>query len=195
MTKPFVTDEDRQLIRTRSRELRREDNSAARRWNAESWSIRHGQHLRPWMLNYAEWLVMCPERPTRTACATQSCLLSRAKIGYAMVRNLEMRPDFIAYCEELQRGPFERARAKYLSRLPEYIDAHKDALDKAQAAGDYRTVAQIAESAIDRVAPKRQEAVAATQVTVVLSPHQLAGFQQYTPAPVEAEIVPDERQS
>ena len=153
-------------------------------------NIRYSQYLRPWMMAYAEWLILGEEVRTITARIVEASQLSRSKISQRALGDLEGRRDFMAYCDELARGPLEQARAKYMRLLPEYIAAHKEALDGARQDKDWKTVASIAESAVDRVLPKKQEAVAATQVNVVISAEQLKGFAEYTAPEVEVEALP-----
>ncbi len=143
------------------------------------------------MLEYAEWVTTRPEPPTRTERRAWLGQRFRFSLNENSVRALERRGDFIAYCAELQRGPFEEARAKFLARLPKMVDAYDEALDAARAKQDYSAVARIAEPALDRVLPKRQEAAAATQVNITLSPQQLAGLSTaYLPPEVEVDALP-----
>lgn len=147
--------------------------------------------MKPWMCAYAEWLTLeALEYPPRVVRRTKANALSRASLTDAHVKALESREDFQAYCEELARGPLEAARAKFRSRFPEYVDAHYEALQTARAEGDHRGVAQIAESALERIMPKKSEAVAATQINVMLTPAQVAGFaSEYVRPRIEAEVV------
>ena len=101
-----------------------------------------------------------------------------------VLRELEERPDFVKYCDELAKGPLEQARAKFVRHFPEYIEAHAEALDTARRAGDYTAVARIAEPVLDRVVPKKAEGVTATQVTIMLTPQQIAGVSAYTAPPM-----------
>lgn len=144
-----------------------------------------------WVLAYAEWLVLDNiESPTRTARRVKANTLSRARLNNRLLKHIEARPDFLAYCDELQHGPLEQARAKFRRRMPEYIDAHHEALGMARDAGDHKALAQIAEAALDRVLPKRDTAVAATQVQIILSPKQAAALTSGAAEEVlDAEII------
>ena len=143
------------------------------------------------MFAYAEWLVLeCDERPTRTQRLVRAKGFARAPVYDRVLRELEERPDFVKYCDELAKGPLEAARAKFQKAFPTYIEAHAEALDSARRAGDYTAVARIAEPVLDRVIPKKAEGMgAAAAVTIILSPGQLKGFSEYTPASVECEVV------
>ena len=115
--------------------------------------------------------------------------IGKVRLGRHALYTLEARDDFQRYLDDITRGPVEQARAKYLRRLPEAVDAYWESLDQARAKKDYTAVAQIVAPAIDRVVPRKQEAVAATQVNIVLSPSQLAGIQHYDAPTIETEIV------
>jgi hypothetical protein len=146
--------------------------------------IRYSVTLMPWMLAYAEWLILeCIEPPKASLRSARARALARAPVSSNQIKLLEARDDFVAYCAELSRGPLERARAKFLAAFPDYVSAHRAALDDAVAAGDYKAVAAISEPVLDRVMPKKTEAVAATQINITLSPEQIAGVTAYE-APV-----------
>lgn len=161
------------------------------RTRATSEVIQYASTLRPWMCAYAEWLTLeCAEYPSRQGRRLKANQLSRATLKDAHVKALEARVDFRDYCDELQRGPLEAARAKFRSRFPEYVDAHYEALKAAQAEGDHRGAAQIADAALERIMPKKAEVAAATQVNITLSPAQVAGFNtEYVAPRIEAEVV------
>ena len=157
--------------------------------------IRHERTLKPWMFAYAEWLVLeCDERPTRTQRLVRAKGFARAPVYDRVLRELESRPDFVKYCDELAKGPLEAARAKFQKAFPTYIEAHAEALDSARRAGDYTAVARIAEPVLDRVIPRKAEGAPPANVTIILTPQQAAGIATYAPPTitfdaVEAEVV------
>lgn len=160
--------------------------------------VRYERVLRPWMLAYAEWLMLeCIERPTRTARRVRARALARAPISDTALRELEQRKDFADYCDELAKGPLEQARARFAAAFPTYVEAHAEALDLARRAQDYTAAARIAEPVLDRIIPRKVEGVTApTAVTIVLTPQQAAGVRAYaapviTVEAVEAEVTPD----
>lgn len=147
--------------------------------------IKYSTVLTPWMLAYAEWLTLeCLDPPKIVLRTSRARELSRSPVASSGIRDLEARLDFRAYCNELARGPLERARAKFVAAFPEYISAHRDALDSARSVGDYRAMAQIAEPVLDRVYPKKAEGMQAQQVTIVLSPTQQQGVSAAYAAPL-----------
>ena len=160
--------------------------------------IRHSPALYPWMRLYAEWLTLeCVEPPTRTKRRVRARAFAHSPITDPQLRLLEARPDFVTYIRELEAGPLERARRRFESAFPEYVEAHREALDHARDANDYNAMARIAEPVLDRVMPKKAESGGATQVTITLSPNQLAGISAAYEAPkmlvdeVIAEVVPE----
>lgn len=137
------------------------------------------------MCAYAEWLELeCIERPSQTQRAVNARRLARTPISPRQIKLLEGREDFIAYCEELRKGPLETARAKFLQAFPTYVERHREALDMATEARDYNAVARLAEPVLDRVIPKKVEAgMMATQVIVQLTDAQIRGMRADYEAP------------
>ena len=133
--------------------------------------------LMPWMQAYGEWLILeCIDPPKRSERIRRARGLARAPVTDRHLYILEERADFLAYCDELRRGPLERARAKFAQALPTYIERHREALDIATDAKDYNAMARIAEPALDRVFPKKVEGgVVATQVIIQMSDTQMRG--------------------
>ena len=143
------------------------------------------------MLAYAEWMLLeCEKRPTRTERIVKARGLSRAPVYDTVLRELEKRPDFVKYCDELAAGPLEAARAKFASKFPTYVDAHADALENARLAGDYTAVARIAEPVLDRIIPRKVEGTTVpTAVTIVLTAQQAAGIRAYAAPAIAVEMV------
>lgn len=153
--------------------------------------IRYSSQLMPWMLAYAEWLVLeCIEAPKAVERTRRARGLARAPVAIHQLRELEKRDDFVSYCDELRKGPLEQARARFASAFPTYIERHRLALDIATDARDVNAIARLTEPVLDRVMPKKSEAPAAPVVQIVLTPQQLQSVAAYK-APemtVDAEI-------
>jgi hypothetical protein len=153
--------------------------------------IRYSSQLMPWMLAYAEWLVLeCIEPPKVSLRTARARGLARSPVSINQLRLLEQRDDFVDYCNELRKGPLEQARAKFASAFPTYIERHRLALDIATDARDVNAIARLTEPVLDRVMPKKSEAAAAPMVQIVLTPAQLQSVAAYS-APemsVEAEV-------
>lgn len=150
------------------------------------------------MCAYAEWLTLeCLEVPSIASRQVNARRLARLPMTPKQLKELERREDFAAYVEELRKGPLEAARAKFLNAFPTYIDRHREALDLATQAKDYAAIARITEPVLDRVIPKKAEAMTGASVVVHLSVGQLAGLQGYAAPAVAveeviAEVVPDD---
>lgn len=160
--------------------------------------IRYSPALYPWMRAYAEWLTLeCLEPPKISLRLNKARKFATAPVAGNQLKLLEARPDFVTYVRELQLGPLERARERFQAAFPEYVEAHREALDQARDAGDYNAVARIAEPVLDRVMPKKSDGGVAAQVTITLSPNQLAGVSASYEAPkmivdeVIAEVLPE----
>lgn len=154
--------------------------------------IRYSSQLMPWMLAYAEWLILeCIEPPKAVERTKRARGLARAPVSLNQIRLLEQRDDFVSYCDDLRKGPLEQARARFQSAFPTYIERHRLALDIATDARDVNAIARLTEPVLDRVMPKKSEAAAAPMVQIVLTPAQLQSVAAYS-APemtVEAEVV------
>lgn len=143
-------------------------------------AVRYAPHLKPWMQAYAEWLTLAVTHdPTITERRAKVGKLAHLPITTKQLKLLEARPDFITYVRDLRAGPLEQARERFMRAYPEYIDAHKEALDLARDARDYTAIARIAEPVLDRVVSKKSEGTAAAAVTIVLAPNQLQAMATY----------------
>ena len=152
--------------------------------------IRHSPSLYPWMRAYAEWITVgCVEPPKISSRLSKARGFARAPVSSSQLKLLEARPDYITSCKDLESGSLERARARFAAAFPEYVDAHREALDLARDAADYNAIARITEPVLDRVIPKKSDAVAAAQVTVVLAPEQMKAIATYEAPPVLVEAV------
>lgn len=155
--------------------------------------IRYAPALYPWMRAYAEWLTLeCVEPPTISLRLQKARKFAMSPATNAQLKLLEARPDFVTYCRELQLGPLERARERFQAAYPEYIEAHREALDLARDAKDYNAVARITEPVLDRVIPKKSEMAAAASVTVVLAAEQVKAIATYEAPPMLVEATPAE---
>lgn len=143
--------------------------------------------LLPWMQAYAEWLILeCLEPPKRSLRTRTARGLARAPVSDRHLYELEARKDFNDYCNALRAGPLEQARARFANAMPAYVQAHFDALQLASTASDYKAMAQIAEPVLDRVYPKKADAIIATQIVVQLTPDQAHGVSPAYVAPLMA---------
>ncbi len=146
--------------------------------------IRYSPALYPWMRAYAEWLTLqCIEPPKLSARTAKARSFAHAPVTIEHLKQLEARSDYVAYVRDLEAGPLERARNKFMNAYPEYVDAHGEALALARDAKDYNAIARIAEPVLDRVIPKKSEGGGAAQVLITLSPNQLAGVSAAYVAP------------
>jgi len=155
--------------------------------------IRYSPALYPWMRAYAEWLTLsCLEPPTIALRIRKARSLACSPVANNQLKLLEARHDFVTYVRELQLGPLEQAREKFQAAFPEYVEAHKEALDLARDAKDYNAVARMAEPVLDRVMPKKSEMAAAASVTVVLAPEQVKAIATYEAPAMLVEAAPAE---
>lgn len=157
--------------------------------------ITHGK-LRPWMKQFARWLLEQDGLPPKEAMIAQASRFSKGILSAASLRDLRRRLDFKQYCEAISQDAVKRAKEEYESLLPNMAQAAREALEQALLAKDYKAVSQIIQPGIDRFWPKHEdEAKAPQQITI-----QIGGQSPTTPAVpllgnetvVEAEFVEDE---
>lgn len=152
--------------------------------------IRYSPALYPWMRAYAEWLTLtCVEPPKLSARTAKARGFAHAPVTIEHLKQLEARSDYVAYVRDLESGPLERARTKFMNAYPEYVDAHGEALALARDAKDYNAIARIAEPVLDRVIPKKSENAAPASVTIVLAPEQVKAMASYEAPPMLVETV------
>lgn len=150
--------------------------------------IQFGLVLRAWMLQYAEWLIASPEPATIRSRRSRLSTLAGTKLGANALLALETRPDFVAYLDTLRKGPLEAAKARYLSRVPKYVEHYDTAIEGLVQQQEWKAVTLALEPTLERLVPKRGGDTAAVQVNVTLSPERLTAFTEY--APLDVEVVP-----
>ena len=148
--------------------------------------VANGKYMMPWMRAYAEWLVLENLTPPNLAIRRVNARrLSRQPVTSKHLTDLHARDDFSAYCEELKQGTVEAARAKFVTRFSEYVDAHHEGLQMAREAKDYKAMMYAAEPVINRVYPVKAEnpSGAATIIQINLTPEQARGMSATYVAP------------
>lgn len=105
------------------------------------------------------------------------------------VKGLLSREDWWQYREELALDEQKRVRRKIEQTLEEYVDTHYWALQAAKQAGDYGVAAKIAEGAIDRVWPKREEQTNRNQTIIINNTVPMQPAHHLEPLPIEVEAI------
>lgn len=117
------------------------------------------QPLLPWHRAFARWLVW-PDGPTRPTIAQQTkraSELAGVPIHRLALAYLKRRDDFRAYVAKVEESTIARARDTLEAQYADYVAAHKQGLDMAVEAGDYRVVPKFTVPILDRVAPRKVE--------------------------------------
>jgi hypothetical protein len=151
----------------------------------------HSNHLRPWMRTYAEWLALQPGKPGWREKIAIVNRIAHDKVSKRAVRFLEARADFIAYYDKFATGAQTAARAKLESETPWYVEQHRLGLEAAISKGDHKAIPTFTTPILERVWPRREGPMVATQVTIHLSPRQQADLSQPPAELLDAEIVED----
>lgn len=151
----------------------------------------HATGLKPWMRMYAEWLALQPGRPANAERQAIVNRLAHEKVSPKALRHLEQRTDFIEYHDKIALGSVTAARAKLEAESPWYIEQHRLGLEAAMAAHDYKAVTNFTAPVVERVWPRREGPVNATQITIHISPRQIEGLDRAPAQMLEGEIVPE----
>ena len=151
-----------------------------------------------WTLKFAGWLASAPYVVTKdeqvkvaNAIANENLRPNQrpTTVTWAHVRRLRQRADWQEVVRKFEEGGMEAARQQLISDLPVYIEMHRQGAEMAVRQGDYRAIPQYTVPAIERAYPKRAEAVAPTQVAIVISAEQLKGFKEYAAPEVVVEAL------
>lgn len=152
-----------------------------------------------WTLKFAGWLASCPyvvNREEQVKVATEIANEGlrpnqrAVQVTYAQIRRLKQRADWQEVVRKFEEGGMEAARQQFINDLPRYIELHRQGAELAATKGDYINLPKYTVPALDRAIPKRDEQHPPTQIAIVISPTQLAGFQAYTAPEVEVEALP-----
>lgn len=149
----------------------------------------HSPYLKQWMKNYAEWLALQPGRPSVPEKRAIVNRLAQDKVSAKAIRFLEQRADFLEYHDKFASGAVTAARAKLEAESPWYIEQHRLGLEQAIREKDYKAIPNFTGPVVERVWPRREGAVTATQVTIHLSPRQETDLTQEQLPAIEAEII------
>lgn len=124
--------------------------------------------LTPGQLAFAEWLSY-QDKPSVKEQLEKYAELNQRTVTASFLRTLKQREAFEEYFVKLQLDHLARARKKLEEKYPQYVDMHWDNAVKADAEGDYNAVVKYTGPMLDRIAPKNDRSVVATQVTINLS--------------------------
>jgi hypothetical protein len=149
----------------------------------------HSKELKSWMRGYAEWLALQSGRPALTERQAIANKLARDKVSPKAIRHLEQRVDFRDYYDRLAAGAVTAARAKLEAESPWYVEKHREGLEAALKEGDYKAIPNFTGPVLERVWPRREAPIVATQITINLSARQQTDLTQPPPELLEAEVI------
>ena len=149
----------------------------AKRKNPAAFAVRHSDKLLPWMVRYAHWLVNQPKRPKVTEKRVKAQTLAGYQLNGNAMRALEQRPDFAAYVERISESALAEAKAMFENDYPRYVELHKESAEALYKNEEYKAVADFTKPALERIAPRRDDTLAPTVVTVNISAKQLEGIE------------------
>jgi hypothetical protein len=114
-------------------------------------------------------------------------------VRYQAVRYLRERPEYRAFCEALRSQGYEAARQLFTSQALDYVSLHMWGAQRAKEKDDVRALPAFTVPALDRVMPKHDAPIVATQVTITLTPRQMENLEiGGTEQILEAEVLPPE---
>lgn len=85
----------------------------------------------------------------------------------------------------------KKARAKYSKDMPRYAEIHKEAMEMAFEAEDYKAIPAFTTPAIDRFYPKREDVAAKTEISISLTTARQDMMNEEIPE-VDFEVVKEE---
>jgi len=144
--------------------------------------------ITPGQLAFAEWLSY-QDKPPVTEQLEKYAELNQRTVTAGFLRKLKQRPAFQEFFVKLSLDHLARARAKILEKYPEYADMHFRNATAADKEGDYNAVVKYTTPMLDRIVPKTERAVVATQVTVVLSDSRREALDEETIEVSAVEVI------
>ena len=146
--------------------------------------------LRPWMRKLAEWHAGQDVTPTLEECHGMAQQFAGYQIPPVWTELCLLREDWLTYREEMALDEHLRVRKRLEHTFGEYVDTHAWALRTAREIGDYKEAANIASPVLDRVYPKRDQAVSGGGNVIINLP---AGSTVHQTEPIEVEVLPVEK--
>ncbi len=127
-----------------------------------------------WMRRYCEWRVCQTKMPTQGERQAKASICAGKHIGYDLLRRVERSVEYGEVMARLVSDEIELARASLRSNTQVLIQGHLDMANEALEAKDYDSYHKYSQPMVDRVWPKQEETVRATQINVTLG----SGFAQ-----------------
>jgi hypothetical protein len=149
----------------------------AKRKNPASFAARHSPKLLPWMCHFAHWLVNQPKRPKVTEQRVKAQTLAGYPLNSHAMNALKARPDFQAYVEKISESALAEAKAMFENDYPRYVALHKESAEELFKREEFKAVADFTKPALERIAPRRDDTLQPTVVTVNISAKQLEGIE------------------
>lgn len=149
-----------------------------------------------WMKDFCHWKVTVKPRPTTIEQMKEASRLSGINIHRRALAWLLSRKDVDAYLCLLSADGLERAKHRMKTDLEFYAELHRLGAEMALKAEDHRSIAAYTVPALDRILPRRQEAVKHEPIVVIQVTQAQADKLEREPIPsemiVEAEIITEE---
>ena len=144
--------------------------------------------LTPGQVAFAEWLSY-QDKPPVTEQLEKYAELNQRTVTAGFLRKLKKRSAFEEIFVKLSLDHLARARRNFEKQFPEYVKMHYDNAKRADAEGDYNAVVKFTTPVLDRVAPKNDRAVVATQVTINLSDSRREALNEETVEVTAVEVI------
>lgn len=132
------------------------DRAMFKTWFTPS-SVRQQTSLLQWQRLFAAWFAHLPVSPGINDCVRYVRATTKYRVGADAIRTLMARQDWQRMVVSFRESEPKRARELLNADHQTYVDAHREGLNLALAAGDYRAVPPFTVPMLDRVAPKREE--------------------------------------
>lgn len=149
------------------------------------------RRLRPWEYEFVEWFALHIGKPTTDEQISKASELAEKSVGYTYILNLRKLQGFEDYYRDMLASHLKRARAKFAKDMPRYAEIHKEAMEMAFEAEDYKAVTAFTIPAIDRFYPKKEEVGAKAEINITLTTARQDMIEEEIPE-VEFEVIEED---
>lgn len=149
------------------------------------------RRLRSWEYEFIDWFALQIGKPSSEEQIDKASELAEKSVGYTYILNLRKLKAFEDYYRDMLAGHMKRAKAKFSKDMPRYAEIHKEAMEMAFAAEDYKAVPAFTVPALDRFYPKREDVAAKTEISISLTTARQDMIDEEIPE-VDFEVVEEE---
>lgn len=137
-------------------------------------NVREQVSLLQWQRLFAAWFAQLPVEPSLEDCIRYVRAITTFRVGASTIRELLRRNDFGLLVARFRESEQLRAKELLNADYQTYVDAHRQGLQMALDAQDYRAVPPFTAPMLDRIAPKKDDQIQKSP-TIIINLGGLAG--------------------